>query len=204
MIIQAGGFMTSIYRSKKLKNSTHLIYWGLAILLIALPASGCGQSRVTTKSGLASGADLKPALLTNSSLQRIVVSGIGDASLLRAATLEGEGMEKVINIGIDRPTTCGDGSVEAIMATQTGKIMSELFKYPEVSSVTIIMFGVTRGVKSDDVAVKVTVDQAAALENDWAMFGPWSMSSMVTEYYIHPEILKNASAGSGGSTSLYH
>jgi len=196
--------MTSRNRVKNINRPGRLIFFILAAMVLAQLLSGCGQSRISTGSSDTSGNYLEPPLLTSSTLQQIAMSGIGDTSGLRSATLEGEGMEKVINIGIDRPPTWGDGSVEAMMATKSRKIMSELFMYPEVSSVTITVFGVTQGVKGDDVAVRVTVDQATAMKNDWSMFGPMSMSSMVTDYYINPEILKNASAGSGGSTSLYH
>ncbi|MHB1389615.1 MAG: hypothetical protein ACYCXF_00045 [Thermoleophilia bacterium] len=196
-------YMTNICDRNNLKRSTHMIFWTLAVLVAAILVSGCGESGVAKKSP-ASGVDTEPALLTDSSLEKIVVTAIGDTGQLRSATLKGQGMKKVINIGLDRPTTWGDGSVEPMMATQSRKIMPGLFKYPEVSSVTITLFGVIQGVKSDDIAVKVTVDQATAMKNDWSMFGPMSMSSMVTEYYINPEILKHAGAGSGGSTSLYH
>lgn len=196
--------MTGVHENRIINRSLRLICWALAAALIVLSLSGCGQSRISTTNSSTSGVDLGPPLLTSSTLQQIVVSGIGDAGQLRNAMLEGEGMGKVVNIAIDRPLSCGDGSVEATMAIQTGKILSGLFEYPEISSVTITMLGVTQGVKSDDVAMQLTVSRSTAMETDWSMFGPWSMPSMVTGYYINPAILEKTSAGADGSAGMYH
>ncbi|MDO8735846.1 MAG: hypothetical protein Q7K29_02030 [Thermoleophilia bacterium] len=123
---------------------------------------------------------------------------------MRDATLAGEGTEKTVDVGVDRPANIEDGSVEATMAVLNQKIMPVLFEYPEVSRITITMFGVKQGVMSDAVAVKTSVNRASASEIDWSFFGPMTMSSMVTEYYIDPGILLNSSAGSDGSTGMYH
>ncbi|MFA5801699.1 MAG: hypothetical protein WC911_04395 [Thermoleophilia bacterium] len=97
-------------------------------------------------------------------------------------------MDKIVEIGVDRPATCGDGSVEGTMASSSGNVMAYLFEYPEISRVTVTMYGVDQGIKSDEIAAKVTVNRTTAKDIDWSMFGPMTMSSMVDEYYIYPRL----------------
>jgi hypothetical protein len=134
-------------------------------------------------------------------LQEVVAFGCGDTSLVRNVTLSGEGMEKSIEVEIERPPTCGDASVEGTMSTFARKIMSNLFDYPEVSSVTITMYGINQGVKSNDVVSKVVVNRATAKDIDWSMLGPMTISSMATEYYVHPKCLKSSNAKNISVTS---
>ena len=39
------------------------------------------------------------------------------------------------------------------------------------------------------------------MDIDWSMFGPMTMPSMVTGYYIHPRILEKSNSLSSGFTS---
>lgn len=195
--------MNSINRNWNTHKTTTLIFLSLVALVFAQLVSGCGNERASTGNGASPGTTLDPLQLTGDSLRQIVASSLGDTNQLRDAAIAGEGTEKIVNIGINRPATYEDGSVEAIMAVITQKIMPGLFEYPEVSRVTITMFGVKQGVKSDDVAAKVSVTRTSAQEIDWSMFGPMTMSSMVTDYYLDPGIMGISSAG-GISTGGMH
>ncbi len=83
------------------------------------------------------------------------------------------------------------------MSVFVQKTMPTLFEYPEASKVVITIYGVKQGVRSDEIACKLTVDRATARKIDWSMVGPMTMSSMLTEYYINPKILENSNALSG-------
>ncbi|MBI5869748.1 MAG: hypothetical protein HZB44_02140 [Actinobacteria bacterium] len=179
-----------------------VIILSFSALLLTQLVSGCGSGGTADK-GSSQETVLDPLPLTIDSLRQTVVSGIGDNNQLRDATITGEGTEIIVNVGLDRPLSCEDGSVEAIMAVTSQKIMPVLFEYPEVSRITITMFGVKQGVKSDDVAAEVCVTRESAREIDWSMFGPMTMSMMVTKYYIDPAIMGNSSAGSDGMGGIH-
>lgn len=196
--------MASRCRGKNNNRQGRLVFFIVAAMVLAQLLSGCGQSMISTGTSATSGINLEPPLLTDGVLQQIAIAGIGETGQLRSAMLEGEGMIKTVDVVIDRSPSCGDGSVEATVATQTVKLMPLLFEYPEISIVTITMLGVTQGVKSDDVAVKVTMDRATASEAEWSMFGPWTMSSMVSDYYIHPQIQDESIGGSDSSAGTYY
>ena len=163
----------------------------LAAIAITLSAAGCGYERSTAGGTMTilGNSNLKPAL-TETYLRKLVVLAYGDATLVRSTALTGEAGKKVIAVEVDRPPNAGNGSIEGVMASFAGNIMAQLFQYPEVSSVTITMFGADPGVKGDETALKITVDKPTAAVNDWTMFGPMTMSSMVSDYYINPKLLR--------------
>lgn len=181
-----------------------LIPLSLITLLFTQLVSGCESKGATSGGGSSQETVLDPLPLTIDSLQQIVISGLGDKNQLRDATLTGAETERIVNVGINRPLTCEDGSVEAIMAVASQKIMPSIFEYPEISRVTITMLGVKQGVKGDDVAAEVCVTRESAREIDWSMFGPMTMSMMVTSYYIDPGIMANASASGSGMGGMHY
>jgi len=182
-------------------NKTILILGAVAAITIVPLISGCSYRKASPGNGSATYYDSNSLSLTKDNLQEVVVSGCGDTTLVRNVTLLGEGMEKSVEVEIDRPATCGDASVEGTMSTFARKIMSNLFDYSEVSSVTITMYGIDQGVKSNDVASRVVVNRATAKDIDWSMLGPMTISSMATEYFVHPKILKNSNAKNISVTS---
>jgi len=170
----------------------------LAVLVSGLLSSGCGGVEGKTVKARTVSPSAGAAPLSQDYLRGLVADSLGDANLIRRADLSGEGMERKVEIAVDRPPACGDGSVEGTMAAFTSKTMAELFSHPEIASVTIAMYGRDQGIKGNDVAVRVVVDRATALETDWSMIGPMTISSMVSEYYIHPQIVENANTENGG------
>ncbi|MHB9112278.1 MAG: hypothetical protein ACYC4D_06585 [Thermoleophilia bacterium] len=198
--------VNSISRKKCRHKNIHkillLIFLSLPALLLAQLASGCGNGGNTAGSGSSKETVLDPLPLTTDSLQQIVISSLVDKSDMRNADLTGEGAEKVVNIGIDRPAGLEDGSVEANMALITQKIMPVLFEFPEISRVTITMYGVKQGIKSDDVAVKVGVNKVSVQDIDWSMLGPMTLSWYVPEYYIDPMISGTSGFGGDGTGAI--
>jgi len=165
-----------------------------AILLATiamLAASGCGPERSSTGTRTIYGSqEANLPALTSSYLRQFVDQAYGEAALVRDASLSGEGLGRRIDITVDRPPNAGNGSIEGVMAAFSGKVLAELFQYPEVDSVTISMYGTSPGEKSDEVALKITVDRATAAANDWSMFGPMTMSDMVSSYYMNPKLTR--------------
>lgn len=170
----------------------------LAVLAPALIGSGCGGVEGKTVRARTIGSSSGATPLSPDYLRGLVAVSLGDANLVRRADLSGDGTERKVEIAIDRPPACADGSVEGTMAAFTSKTMADLFSYPEIASVTIAMYGLDQGTKSNDVAVRVVVDRATAQEIDWSMIGPMTISSMVSEYFIHPQIVENANTGNSG------
>lgn len=187
--------MNGRMNSKRSFDKKHTRVLGtLGMLLIIMIIAGCGNSKSTFRNDSATKDNREPSgssLLTQENLGEIVSNNAGLSLRVRYATISGEGPDKNVEIGVDRPANCGDGSIEGVMASFSGKIMSNLFEYPETSSVAIIMYGVDQGVVSDGIAIRVAVNRATAQEIDWSMFGPMTMASMVNEYYIHPGFQTN-------------
>lgn len=172
----------------------------MAALALALMAFGCGFDKAST-GDVTVRNNFVPPMLTEDGLQEAASRSLGETARVRSAKISGDANSLDIEITVDRPATCEDGSVEAAMSSLSRKIMPTLFEYPEVSSVSMTMYGVTQGTKSDEIASKVSVNRATAQDIDWAMFGPMTMSSMVDGYYIHPKILassNNANSGFAG------
>jgi len=180
-----------------------LAFLAIIALVFTLALTGCESRKTAGGNNSTSAGILYPEPLTGESIRQVIASSMGDSSHLRDATLSGEGQNRTVDVGVDRPTTCEDGSVEATMAVLDQKIMPVLFEYPEVSRVTLTIYGIRQAVKSDDIAIKTSVTRESASEIDWSFFGPMTMSSMVTDYYIDPEILRNSSSVNDGM-SMYH
>lgn len=158
-------------------------------LMILISGCGDGASTSTAPTAVRTNTGLKP--LTQDYVKEMAGYRYGEASLVRSATLAGEGTGQVIDIKVDRPELCHDGAVVGTMATFAQKMMAALFKYPEVSSVAITMYGIEEGVKSDDVALRVVVNRSSAQNIDWFQFSDLTMPTLATEYYIHPKIQSN-------------
>lgn len=193
------------------KNSRHVtdravvvIIGIMAVLALALMAFGCGFDKASTGGGMTVRNNFVTPLLTQEGLQEVVGRSLGETAQVRSAILSGDKTSLEINIAVDRPATCEDGFVEATMSSLSRKIVPTLFEYPEVSSVSMTMYGVTPGMKSDEIASKVFVNRVTAQDIDWSMFGPMTMSSMVTEYYIHPKILENSNVTNSGFGGMYN
>jgi hypothetical protein len=193
------------------KNSRHVtdravvvIIGIMAVLALALMAFGCGFDKASTGDGMTVRNNFVTPLLTQEGLQEVVGRSLGETAQVRFAILSGDKTSLEINIAVDRPATCEDGFVEATMSSLSRKIVPTLFEYPEVSSVSMTMYGVTQGTKSDEIASKVFVNRVTAQDIDWSMFGPMTMSSMVTEYYIHPKILENSNVTNSGFGGMYN
>jgi hypothetical protein len=192
-----------VEQPKDIKHIVILILLSFLSLAFVQAASGCSKNQISTTGGSSASTELDPVPLNSDSLQQFVTTSMGEMNSLRSAAIAGDGTERVVSIGVDRSTTCEDGSVEAVMAVLSQKVMPGLFEYPEVAQVTITMYGVKQGVRSDDVAAEVNVTRASAQEIDWSLFGPMTMSSMVTKYYLDPAILQNSYNG-GGITGGIH
>jgi len=171
-----------------------------AAVMAALLFSGCGgqTSGNVTSAGIGP-ANAAPAALTQESLRELVVRDFGDASLVRNATLSADGVKQNVAVEVNRPAGVSNASIEGVMAAFTGKLMADLFEHGEVAGVSITMYGVDaaatgEGTASsgggDAVAIKAVMDRVTANETDWTMFGPMTMSSMLTEYYINPAVLR--------------
>ncbi|MBI5870510.1 MAG: hypothetical protein HZB44_06055 [Actinobacteria bacterium] len=131
----------------------------------------------------------------------MAVRRIGDVSLVRSATVSGEGNNKVVTFEVLRPAVCHDGAVVGTVATFSQKTMSSLFKYPEVARVDVILYGTSQDPSSNnEVAVKVTVDRNSAQKIDWFAINDTNVASLVTTFYIDPRIQANWQVEGGGST----
>lgn len=181
-----------------------LIVGIMAVLALALMVFGCGFDKASTGGGMTVHNNFVTPLLTQDSLREVAARSLGETAQVRSAILSGDTNNLDISIAVDRPATCEDGSVEATMSSLSRKIMPTLFEYPEVSSVSMTMYGVTQGARGNEIASKVFVNRVTAQDIDWNMFGPMTMSSMVTEYYIHPKILENSNATNSGFGGMHN
>lgn len=165
---------------------------GLAALLmvpvvavVMAASAGCGSETATISSrDLESGK----VLLTQEYVQQVAENSQGNGMVVREARISGEGNEKTVVVGVERPPSVQDASVTGVMASYGQHVFNSLFAIPEVAEVTITMYGVKQGVKSDDVAVRITLGRADAQEVDWSMFGPMMIADMVSDYYVDPAI----------------
>ncbi|MFA5809534.1 MAG: hypothetical protein WC935_04240 [Thermoleophilia bacterium] len=176
-------------KSKQIFCGASTLFFGtLAAFILGTLIAGCGYNAGSFRNDSTLKDAPDPPLLTQEYLQETVSGSFGKTIQVRHVTLSGEGMDKIVEVGVDRPATCGNGSVEGIMASSSGKAMAYLFEYPEISRVTVIMYGVDQGINSNEIAVRVVVKRTTAKDIDWSMFGPMTMSSMVDEYYIYPKL----------------
>jgi len=158
---------------------------------------GCGSQRTpavdtnTVRSEVA-------ATVSESSVIKILSYSLSDMSLVRQAALSGKGNDSTVEISLDRPANWGDGSFVGALSSLVKKTLPSLFEYSDVNKVVITIYGVDQGSKSDEIACRLVVDRATARNIVWPMLGPMTISSTVTEYYLHPKIQKNSYAlGSG-------
>lgn len=187
-------------------NTLKIVYSiALASIFISLTflVAGCtddenaaGSSTEAISTETTSQKPLTPELLYDMAVRRI-----GDVSLVRSATVSGEGNNKVVTFEVLRPAVCHDGAVVGTVATFSQKTMSSLFKYPEVARVDVILYGTSQDPSSNnEVAVKVTVDRNSAQKIDWFAINDTNVASLVTTFYIDPRIQANWQVEGGGST----
>ncbi|RJQ42664.1 MAG: hypothetical protein C4534_09640 [Gaiellales bacterium] len=161
----------------------------LAAAVIVTGTAGCGEESVRV-SPMATTAS-QPAL-SEEYVREIAEFQQGNSMVVREAAINEEDGRKTVAVGIDRPAWLQDASVAGVMASYSQHVFSSLFNIPEVDSVTITMYGAQQGAAGEDVAMRVKLDRGKLPEVDWSMFGPMTMSDMVTEYYIDPAIERNS------------
>lgn len=181
-----------------------LIFALLTILgtLIFLTA-GCGTEEQAADGSADTGTTetVAPKALTPELLQEMAARRIGEARLVRTATLTGDGNNKVVLFEVIRPEVCHDGAVVGTVATFSQKTMSALFKYPEVSRVDVVLYGTTVDPSSNnEVAVRITVDRNSAEKIDWFALNDQNLASLVTTFYIDPRVQANWQVEGGEST----
>lgn len=171
-------------------NAAALIFACLVAVLVMPAATGCGYDKSTFRVD----QDKQPAVetarpaLVQENLQELVTTGGGFSLPVRYATLSGDSEEKAVEVGVERPAACGDGSVEGVMASYTANTVSRLLEYPDAAGMTITMYGAKQGQAGDEIVVRLVVRRSTAEEIDWSMFGPMTMASLVDEYYINPRL----------------
>lgn len=190
-----------IFGARKFNTMIFVIFLSLASLLFTLLLAGCGN-RGDAGGGSSQATALDPLPLTDDSLRQIVTSSLIDKNNLRNADLTGEGAERTVNIGINRPVDLENGMVEANMALVTQKVMPALFEFPEISRVTITMYGVEQGIRSDGVAVRASVDRASVKDIDWSTLGPVTLSWSIPDYYVNPAITGISNPGESGTAGM--
>lgn len=166
-------------------------------------AAGCGTEEkaadTSTEPSTVETISQKP--LTPELLYEMAVRRIGDANLVRTATVTGEGSNKIVAFEVIRPSVCHDGAVVGTVATFSQKTMSSLFKYPEVARVDVTLYGTTEDASSNnEIAVKVTVDRSAAAKIDWFALSDVNLASQATSFYIDPRVQANWQVEGGGET----
>jgi hypothetical protein len=173
------------------------------IMSSLLLVSGCESEEKTADSDketfTADTTTQKP--LTPDYLYEMAVRRIGDANLVRTASVSGEGNDKVVTFDVIRPAVCHDGAVVGTVSTFSQKTMSALFKYPDISRVDVTLYGTTQDASSNsEVAVKITVDRDSARNIDWFALNDTNLASLVTSFYMDPRIQANWQVDGGGST----
>lgn len=171
----------------------------------AMLAAGWGCAGESTESvGITDAAPItiqgqKP--LTADLVREMAARRVEDPKLVRSVTIADARDGKSVIFEVVRPAACHDGALVGNVATFSQKTMSALFKYPEVSSVAVIMYGTTEDPASNnEVAIKVSVDRATAGKLDWFSVSDLNMSTMFTTFYIDPRISANWQVEGGDST----
>lgn len=162
----------------------------LAVITVVMAGTGCGSESVTVRSKTA--ATSGQPQLTNDYVKEVAAASQSQPMEVREVTMIGESDAQDVNIGIDRPASLQDGSVTGVMASYGQHVFTSLFQLPEVSSVTITMYGVRQGVPGDEVAMRMSMNREMFEQADWSMFGPMMMSDMLNDYYVAPEIEANS------------
>lgn len=171
------------------------------ILSLAATLTGCGSPETDTSFKPTAVTTIEAKPLTEELVQKTAARNIGDAGLVRYATLTQEGDGKVIRIGLTRPTLCHDGALVGTVAGFAQKTLSALFKYEEVARVEVSMYGTTTGSPpNDELALEVKVDRAASDRIDWHVFDDTTMPLLATSYYVDPRIQANWVIEGGGET----
>lgn len=176
---------------KRLLSCKNILLVTMLTLAVAgLSAQGCGEESADSET-TSSTTTSAPAtvVLTEEWLGSRADSKIGGSNLVREVTITESGADRSIEVHVDRPEVCHDGAVVGTLAVFTQNMLGIIYnKFPEVSDVEIVMYGIEQGVVSDDIAMSVTVNRDTAQGIDWFDFDASNMLELVDEYYMHPII----------------
>lgn len=191
-------------RNKAGKTATTVFMTVLVSSFIVMSAliSGCGTEEAkvsTTEAPITAETSQKP--LTQELVYNMAVRRIGDASLVKTASISGEGNDKVVTFEVIRPSVCHDGAVVGTVATFSQNTMSSLFRYPEVATVVVSLYGTSEDASSfNEVGLKISVDRNIAQTMDWFALNDTNLATKVSTFYIDPRIEANWQVEGGDST----
>jgi hypothetical protein len=157
--------------------------------LLSFTALGCGEDEADSETTTVATTEASNNELTEEWVANRAASKIGSSNLVRQITITDSGADRDVIVEVDRPEVCHDGAVVGTLAVFTQNMMGIIYnKFPEVSSVEVIMYGIDEGVVSDDVAMSVKIYRDSAQTIDWFAFDEATMFDLVDEIYMHPKI----------------
>ena len=182
-----------------------------AILLLAAAAlsSGCGGETAeaptydTGTGSLTTRTSRGP--ISKEAVEKIVVHKLGDTDLagkpmVRNLVVTPEGNGKHVELEISRTASCHPGQVVGIAVTAAQQIMSVVFRYDDVSSIRLSLYGPTDEPKDiDKLAVRISMTKASAEKIDWFQFNDSTVESVANEFWAEPAIYANWKQYGGGA-----
>lgn len=192
-------------RNKAGKTATTVFVTVLvsSFIVMSVLISGCGteKAKVGTNEEPITAETTSQKPLTQELVYNMAVKRIGDASLVKTASISGEGNDKVVTFEVIRPSVCHDGAVVGTVATFSQNTMSSLFRYPEVARVDVTLYGTSEDASSfNEVGLKITVDRNIAQTMDWFALNDTNLATKVSTFYIDPRIEANWQVEGGAST----
>lgn len=158
-----------------------------AVAAVLVFSQGCGEEEEQSDTTAAMTAP--EVVLTEDWIASRAGSKIGSPNLVRQVTITENGDDRSVLIEVDRPEVCHDGAVVGTLSVFAQNMLGIIYnKFPEVSDVEIIMYGIDQGVVSDDVAMSVMVSRESAQSIDWFEYDEVTMFDLSDEVFMHDKI----------------
>ncbi|MHB8792937.1 MAG: hypothetical protein ACYC6O_06320 [Thermoleophilia bacterium] len=166
----------------------------VAVALV-LMASSCSDEKESSNSfdiGTGPITATNKGPISKDVVEKLVARKLGDAGVagqpvIRSITLTPGATGTDLAIDLNRTASCHSGALVGTAVTMAQQLMSAIFRYPDVSKISLTLYGPTEDLKDKDLpAVKIVVTKDAAAKIDWFQFSELTVGTLATEYWLEP------------------
>lgn len=191
--------MTALFATR-FKSILLMLILPAAALAAALFLSGCGDTAEAPVYDIGTGSfttKTSKGPVSQEAVDSIVKRKLGDTDLagkpmVRSIAITPEEGGQHVEIEISRTSSCHPGQVVGTAVTAAQQIMSAVFRYDDVSSIRLGLYGTTEEPKDlDKLAVRIMVTKAGAAKIDWFQFNDQNVETLASEFWAEPEIYSN-------------
>jgi hypothetical protein len=159
------------------------------------PSYDIGTGSFTTKT---SKGPVNEEAVNNIISRKLGETDLAGKPMVKGLVITPEGDGKHVDIGISRTASCHPGQVIGIAVGAAQQIMSAVFRYDDVSSIGLTLYGTTEeAADSDKEAVKISVSKASAAKIDWFQFTDATVETMADSFWADADLYSNWKAYGG-------